>query len=69
MERNGVYEFTLNVNHSVANALRRTITADIPVLAAGLMLIALFFVVINMAVDLLYLAADPRLRQERHHAG
>lgn len=32
MERNGVYEFTLNVNHSVANALRRTITADIPVL-------------------------------------
>ena len=44
-------------------------SADIPVLAAGLMLIALFFVVINMAVDLLYLAADPRLRQERHHAG
>jgi len=32
MERNGVYEFTLNVNHSVANALRRTITANIPVL-------------------------------------
>lgn len=44
-------------------------SADIPVLAAGLMLIALFFVVINLAVDLLYLAADPRLRQERPHAG
>jgi DNA-directed RNA polymerase subunit L len=32
MERNGVLEFTLNVDRSVANALRRTIIADIPVL-------------------------------------
>ena len=44
-------------------------SADIPVLAASLMLIALFFIVINLAVDLLYLAADPRLRQDRTHAG
>jgi DNA-directed RNA polymerase subunit L len=32
MERNGVLEFTLNVDRSVANALRRTVIADIPVL-------------------------------------
>jgi peptide/nickel transport system permease protein len=36
--------------------------SDIPVMAAYLMLIALFFVVINLIVDLLYFAVDPRLR-------
>jgi len=36
--------------------------ADIPVMAAYLMLIALVFVVINLVVDLLYYAVDPRLR-------
>ena len=39
--------------------------ADIPVMAAYLCLIALIFVVINLAVDLLYFAVDPRLRVER----
>jgi len=39
--------------------------ADIPVMAAYLCLIALFFVIINLAVDLLYYAVDPRLRIER----
>ncbi|HUJ86806.1 MAG TPA: ABC transporter permease [Burkholderiales bacterium] len=39
--------------------------ADIPVMAAYLCLIALFFVVINLAVDLLYYAVDPRLRADR----
>jgi peptide/nickel transport system permease protein len=39
--------------------------ADIPVMAAYLCLIALFFVVINLAVDLLYYAVDPRLRIDR----
>ena len=39
--------------------------ADVPVMAAYLCLIALFFVVINLAVDLLYYAVDPRLRIER----
>ncbi|MDO9313474.1 MAG: ABC transporter permease [Burkholderiaceae bacterium] len=39
--------------------------ADIPVMAAYLCLIALIFVVINLAVDLLYFAVDPRLRAER----
>ena len=38
--------------------------ADVPVMAAYLCLIALFFVVINLAVDLLYYAVDPRLRLE-----
>ena len=38
--------------------------ADIPVMAAYLCLIALIFVVINLAVDLLYFAVDPRLRIE-----
>jgi len=39
--------------------------ADVPVMAAYLCLIALFFVVINLAVDLLYYAVDPRLRIDR----
>ena len=36
--------------------------ADIPLMAAYLLLIALVFVGINLAVDLLYYAVDPRLR-------
>ena len=39
--------------------------ADIPVLSAYLMLIALVFVLINLVVDLLYYAVDPRLRARR----
>jgi peptide/nickel transport system permease protein len=34
-------------------------------MAAYLFLIALIFVVINLVVDLLYFAVDPRLRVER----
>jgi peptide/nickel transport system permease protein len=37
-------------------------SVDIPIMAAYLMLIATFFVVINLIVDLLYYAVDPRLR-------
>jgi len=36
--------------------------ADVPVMAAYLCLISLIFVTINLAVDLLYFAVDPRLR-------
>jgi peptide/nickel transport system permease protein len=36
--------------------------SDIPVMAAYLMLIGLLFVLINLTVDLLYFAVDPRLR-------
>jgi len=43
--------------------------ADIPVMAAYLCLIALIFVVINLLVDLLYFAVDPRLRIEKSAAG
>ena len=39
--------------------------ADIPVMAAYLCLISLIFVIINLVVDLLYFAVDPRLRVER----
>ncbi len=35
---------------------------DIPIMAAYLMLIAFLFVTINLVVDLLYAAVDPRLR-------
>jgi peptide/nickel transport system permease protein len=42
---------------------------DVPVMAAYLMLIAVIFVVINLIVDLLYYAVDPRLRVERAGAG
>ncbi|MCE8011932.1 ABC transporter permease [Billgrantia desiderata] len=37
---------------------------DVPVMAAYLMMIALVFVVINLVVDLLYYAVDPRLRAQ-----
>ena len=43
--------------------------ADIPVMAAYLCVIALIFVSINLVVDLLYFAVDPRLRIERSTAG
>jgi peptide/nickel transport system permease protein len=36
--------------------------ADIPVMAAYLLLVALIFVSINLVVDLLYAAIDPRIR-------
>ncbi len=39
-------------------------TADIPIMSAYLCLIALVFVVINLIVDLLYFAVDPRLRAQ-----
>jgi peptide/nickel transport system permease protein len=39
--------------------------ADIPVMAAYLVLIAFFFVMINLIVDLLYYVVDPRLRVDR----
>ena len=39
--------------------------ADIPVMASYLVLIALFFVIINLAVDVLYYLVDPRLRVGR----
>jgi peptide/nickel transport system permease protein len=43
--------------------------ADIPVMAAYLCLIAFIFVLVNLAVDLLYFAVDPRLRIEKSTAG
>ncbi|MFP4274785.1 MAG: ABC transporter permease [Paracoccaceae bacterium] len=38
---------------------------DIPVMAAYLMMISVMFVAINLIVDLLYFAIDPRLRVDR----
>ena len=42
---------------------------DVPVMAAYLCLIALVFVTINLAVDLLYAVVDPRLRVHRSSEG
>ncbi len=42
--------------------------ADIPIMAAYLLLVALLFISINFIVDLLYLAIDPRLRGARRVA-
>ncbi len=39
--------------------------ADIPIMAAYLLLVALLFISINFIIDLLYLAIDPRLRGAR----
>ena len=38
--------------------------ADIPVMATYLVLIGLLIVLINLVVDLLYYAVDPRLRTD-----
>ncbi|HSE76516.1 MAG TPA: ABC transporter permease [Alphaproteobacteria bacterium] len=43
--------------------------ADVPVMAAYLCLVAFFFVVINLIVDLLYYAVDPRLRIDKGVSG
>ena len=43
--------------------------ADVPVMAAYLCLISLIFVSINLAVDLLYFAVDPRLRVDQSGGG
>ena len=42
---------------------------DIPVMAAYLMLISVMFVGINLVVDMLYFAIDPRLRVDRTAGG
>ena len=42
---------------------------DIPVMAAYLMLISVMFVMINLIVDLLYFAIDPRLSADASSAG
>ena len=42
---------------------------DIPVMASYLILIAFFFVAINLIVDLLYYAVDPRLRVDKAVSG
>jgi peptide/nickel transport system permease protein len=43
--------------------------ADVPVMAAYLCLVALIFVIVNLVVDLLYFAVDPRLRIEKPAGG
>ena len=42
---------------------------DIPIMSAYLILVAFFFVVINLVVDILYYVVDPRLRADRAVAG
>jgi peptide/nickel transport system permease protein len=43
--------------------------ADIPVMSAYLLLVAVLFVAINLIVDLLYFTIDPRLRITRRSGG
>ena len=38
---------------------------DRPVMVAYLMLVAFFFIVINLLIDIAYVALDPRLRLRR----
>ena len=42
--------------------------ADIPVMAAYLVLVGAMFVVLNLMVDLAYFVIDPRLRMDRGKA-
>ena len=39
--------------------------ADVPIMSAYLVLVALVFVSINLIVDMLYYAVDPRLKVDR----
>ncbi|HEY0440508.1 MAG TPA: ABC transporter permease [Xanthobacteraceae bacterium] len=48
--------------------LKAVQNADIPIMSAYLLLVALIFVTINLVVDLLYVAIDPRLRVEARAA-
>ena len=45
--------------------LQAVTNVDIPIMAAYLMLIAFFFVVINLIVDMLYYVVDPAARYRR----
>jgi peptide/nickel transport system permease protein len=45
--------------------IQAIIVVDIPVMSAYLVLVAAFFVAINLVVDLLYFVVDPRLRIDR----
>jgi ABC-type dipeptide/oligopeptide/nickel transport system permease component len=40
-------------------------TRDYPIVQSGILLIAMSFVFVNLAVDLLYAAIDPRLRRKK----
>ena len=48
--------------------LKAVQNADIPIMSAYLLLVGFIFVVINLIVDLLYLAVDPRVRIETRTA-
>jgi peptide/nickel transport system permease protein len=77
----GLRNRAINYGHALKNTLVPVITimgllilqgiqfVDIPVMSSYLVLVALFFVIINLTVDLLYYAVDPRLRIERGPAG
>ena len=41
---------------------------DRPVIVAYLMIIVFLFIIINLAVDILYTALDPRVRLQGSHA-
>jgi peptide/nickel transport system permease protein len=45
--------------------LQAVVNVDIPVMSAYLVLVAFLFVIINLIIDLLYYAVDPRLRIDR----
>ncbi|MCG8692355.1 MAG: ABC transporter permease, partial [Minwuiales bacterium] len=42
---------------------------DIPIMSTYLIVVAFFFVMINLTVDILYYVVDPRLRIQREVAG
>lgn len=49
--------------------VQAVLNVDIPIMAAYLMLVAVIFVAINLAVDVLYTLVDPRLRASIGRAG
>jgi peptide/nickel transport system permease protein len=48
--------------------LKAVQNADIPIMAAYLLLVAFIFLAINLVVDLLYACVDPRIRIDAHSA-
>jgi len=73
----GVNYRSLYINHAFRNTLVPVVTiigfldsiryVDIPVMSVYLVLIALMFVIINLLVDILYFAIDPRVRLKSNH--
>jgi peptide/nickel transport system permease protein len=59
---NVVFEYIFNIPGIGSKTLRAINARDVPVLQAFVLVVATFVVFANLAVDLLYVVLDPRIR-------